>query len=142
MVDKKIRFFALITLAIIILDQTLKLLIIRLQPHLDFYFGTIEFITNTGAGFGILPGWTFILGLISLGVTFGIILWYKKIPKKRLPQLLFALLLGGIMGNLVDRLFRGYVVDFIHLHFWPAFNLADGAISVSIIGIIIYFWKK
>ena len=57
-------------------------------------------------------------------------------------QYLFALFLGGVIGNLIDRAFRGYVIDFISFKFWPAFNIADACISIAVIGLIIYFWKK
>jgi signal peptidase II len=80
--------------------------------------------------------------LISLLVASGIIYYYAKIPSKPWPQVLWALFLGGVLGNLIDRLFRGYVIDFIDLGFWPAFNVADASITVSVIGLIIWYWKN
>ena len=59
-----------------------------------------------------------------------------------MPQLLWGVFLGGVIGNLVDRLMRGVVIDFIDLGFWPAFNIADAAITVSTIGLIIYYWDR
>ena len=46
------------------------------------------------------------------------------------------------MGNLLDRLFRGSVIDFIDLQFWPVFNVADAAITVAVVGLVIYYWKE
>ena len=65
-----------------------------------------------------------------------------KIPKEKITQALFGLFLGGVAGNLIDRILRQYVVDFIDVGFWPVFNIADMAISVSVIGLVLYFWKK
>ncbi len=134
-------FFGLITSVVVVVDQILKYLVNVLQP--GFTLGTLRFhlVHNTGAGFGILQGQTIWLALISLLVAFGIIYYYKKIPPQKIPQVLFALFLGGVIGNLIDRLFRGYVIDFIDFSFWPAFNIADACITISVIGLIIYFQK-
>ncbi|MEK6846425.1 MAG: signal peptidase II [Nanoarchaeota archaeon] len=56
--------------------------------------------------------------------------------------MLWALFLGGALGNLMDRWLRGFVIDFIDLKFWPVFNVADAAITVSVIGLVIYYWKR
>lgn len=135
-------FFSIIAAAIILVDQITKIVILRLNPEWNFFITDIHLITNTGAGFGLFPGQTFILGIISLLVGAGIILYYHHVPKHYAPQLLSAVLLGGVIGNLIDRFFRGYVIDFIDFRFWPAFNVADMAISLSIIGLIILLWKE
>ena len=70
------------------------------------------------------------------------IYYYNRIPKEKSAQALSGLFLGGVAGNLIDRVLRQYVVDFIDLGFWPVFNVADAAISVSVVGLIVYFWKK
>ncbi len=132
--------FSIITATIIILDQLLKYLILTLQPQKDIGWISIHLITNTGAGFGILAGKTIWLALVSLLVALGIIYYYRHIPKQRTIQLLFALFLGGVIGNFIDRALRGYVVDFIDLKWWPAFNLADAVLSISVIGLVIYYW--
>ena len=80
--------------------------------------------------------------LISLIVAAGVVLYYKKIPKNKWEQVLFALFLGGVIGNLIDRLFRKFVIDFLDFSFWPAFNIADACITVSVIGLIVYYMKK
>ncbi len=67
---------------------------------------------------------------------------YEKIPKQRSIQFYVGLLLGGTIGNLIDRLRLSYVIDFIDLKIWPSFNLADAAITVGVIGLIIYFIRK
>ena len=102
----------------------------------------IVLIKNTGAGFGILKNQTFFLGIISLIVAVTLIVYYKKIPKEKISQILFALFLGGVIGNLIDRFFRGYVIDFISFSFWPAFNIADSALTIAVIGLVILYIKE
>ncbi len=142
--DKKslLMLFIIITAGVVLLDQLLKYFILRFNWGYHLGILTIHFVSNTGAGFGIWQGKTLWLGFISLFVAGGIIYYYKEIPKDRLAQVLFGLFLGGVIGNLLDRFFRGFVVDFIDFSFWPTFNVADAAISVSAVGLMIYFWKK
>jgi|SRR3989338_644621 len=134
--------FGIIALGIVLIDQITKQLIALSKPVWDLPLVTIHFVQNTGAGFGILKGQTFWLAMISLLVTAAIILYYRKIPAEHWAQLLFAVFLGGVIGNLIDRLLRGYVIDFIDLGFWPAFNLADASITVAVVGLMVYYWKK
>ena len=54
----------------------------------------------------------------------------------------FALVLAGAAGNLIDRVLFGFVTDFIRISVWPAFNIADCAITAGVVGLIIYYWKK
>ena len=138
----QLTLFTIITLVIILLDQLTKYIILKFQPNLNLKILSIQFIQNTGAGFGIFKGQTFILAITSLIVPIVILAYYKRIPKENIPHFLVALLLGGTLGNMIDRFFRGYVIDFLNFHFWPAFNIADAALSISVIGLIIYFWKK
>jgi signal peptidase II len=137
-----LKLFVLISSTIFIFDQLLKYLVVKFNPNWTISLLNIHLSKNTGAGFGILQGKTLFLGIISLLVAFAIIIYYNKIPQKKVPQILFALFLGGVVGNLVDRLFRGFVIDFIDFVFWPSFNLADACISIASFGLIIYFWKK
>jgi signal peptidase II len=137
----KIRFFT-IALITIFIDQISKYWVYRSRPDWTSNWLHIHLIKNTGAGFGILPNQTILLGLISLIVAIGIIVNYQKIEKEKFPQFLWALLLGGIIGNMLDRFFRRFVIDFIDLGFWPAFNVADSAITLSTLALIFYYWKK
>ena len=79
----------------------------------------VRYTTNTGAAFGILQEQTMLLIVIGL-IVIGFLLYYSHEH-----QLAFGFLLGGTFGNLVDRVIYGYVVDFIHVPFWPSFNVAD-----------------
>ena len=140
--SKKLLFFSSITLFLILLDQLTKFLIQHYQLNFNFGFLQIHLVKNTGAGFGILSQYTSILTIISILVTFAIIYYYPQIPQKSFPQTALAFFLAGTIGNLLDRLFRKFVIDFIDFSFWPAFNLADTYITLGAIGLIIYFWKK
>ena len=138
-IKKNFIFFNIIIISVVILlDQLTKYLISLNMPEWKVGFFSIHLIKNTGAGFGILQEYTFGLALISLIVALAILVFYKKIPQKIIPQFLFALFFSGVVGNLIDRIARGYVIDFLDFSFWPAFNVADAAITVAVVGIIIY----
>ena len=82
------------------------------------------------------------LAVISAVVLMAVIFYYDKIPQEAWTQVLFSLFLGGVAGNLIARILRQYVVDFIDVGFWPVFNIADMAISVSVAGLVWYYWKQ
>ena len=134
--------FSLIVIVIVIADQLTKYLVKHFQPNWNWKFLSIQFIQNTGAGFGILKNNALILGIVSLIVAVLLIVYYKRIPEEKFPQILFALFLGGVIGNLLDRFILGYVIDFINFSFWPAFNIADSALSIAVVGLVIYSIKE
>ena len=134
--------FSVLAISIVIIDQITKFIVLKGKPDVNLGILKINLVQNTGAGFGILKGWPLLLALVSLIVAAGVIFYYKKIPKKMLPQVLFGLFLGGVVGNGIDRLFRSYVIDFIDFGWWPAFNIADAAITISVIGLVIWMWKE
>lgn len=99
----------------------------------------ITHIHNTGAAFGLFAGQSFILTIIAL---IGIVVVflcvfssYRYLPflDNMLGKATFGLVLGGIVGNLIDRLRFGHVTDFIDFTYWPVFNIADSAETISII---------
>ncbi len=129
---KKFSVFILIPILVVLLDQLVKFIIRR-------YF---QYTKNYGAGFGILQGqrWPLIaVAVIVIGIIF---YYYRTIPEKGLAPWSVALVLGGIIGNLIDRLVFGYVTDFIRIWIWPSFNIADAASTIGVIGLIIYMLKK
>jgi len=109
-------------------------------------FAQLRYSENVGASFGVLGSAAaglrrpllLIAGLLAIGfLTF---LFFRAAADQRREQLAFAFILAGALGNLVDRVFRGYVIDFVQLHWrdvpglrWPAFNLADVSISVGLV---------
>lgn len=139
---KETKIFFAITVIVVILDQLTKYLIETNKPLIYFLFIKIQYTTNTGAGFGILKNNSFILGIVSLLAVILIIYYYPKIPQTKLNSTIAGLLLAGTIGNGIDRLTKQYVVDFIATTFWPSFNVADAAITVSVIGLIILSIKE
>lgn len=99
----------------------------------------ITHIRNSGAAFGILQNQALPLTIASL-LTAAFIVYYVFFLSHRYPILhnslgmtTLGLVLGGIVGNLIDRIRLGYVTDFIDFRYWPAFNIADSAVSVGIV---------
>ncbi len=101
---------------------------------------------NYGAAFSFLndqPGWQrWFFSILAAGVSLVIIVWLFRLPAgQRVTAAGLAMILGGAVGNLIDRLRLGYVVDFIDVHYagyhWPAFNIADSAITVGVILLLI-----
>jgi signal peptidase II len=139
-----------IALLVIVLDQAVKSLILD-----HFQYGESRYVTsffnivrahNTGAAFSFLAGasgWQrwFFVGLGAVAAVF--IIWMlRSHGGQRLFALALSLILGGAVGNVVDRLLHGYVVDFIQVHwsnqyFFPSFNVADSAITVGAVLLIL-----
>ncbi len=141
---------------IIILDQISKLLALHFitfnQPIIITPFFNLVLAHNPGAAFSFLAqqggwqGWLF--GIIAILVSIFLIRWLYKLPGKQTwLAVAIALIIGGALGNLGDRIIHGYVIDFLDFHIgnwhWPAFNLADSAISIGAMMLVIdMFWRK
>lgn len=140
----------LIALVIVVVDQVSKGVAssvlqggqnLPLLPHLI----SLQLVHNTGAAFSVLRGSTALLGLLSLGVGIGLILWIWR--QRVLPfwqALASAALLGGTLGNGLDRWRLGYVVDFLALEpiDFPIFNGADIAINCAVLCFAIDLWTR
>lgn len=138
---KHFLFFVSLVCGTVFLDQLFKWLVVRNMPHFGGSHFSLEFIKNTGAGFGILQGNALALAFFSLAVFLVLLILYPKTSDKVLPQLWYGLLLGGIIGNMLDRFIRGFVVDYLNFSFWPAFNLADAVLTIAVLGLAFYYWK-
>lgn len=101
--------------------------VIPVIPYFD-----LVYVENTGAAFGMGRGAGRILTAVSIGLVIALQYLRRKWPKDD-PWLQWGALLvtTGAVGNLYDRFAYGYVVDFLHLHHWPVFNVADSCISVG-----------
>ncbi len=147
MKNKHISLILSLSIFIILLDQITKYLILKymiLHQSIPLLKNILHltYIQNTGAGFGILKNQNTFLIFISL-IIIGIMLFYiKRIIKEKQIHMPIALILGGAFGNLIDRIFIGHVIDFIDFRIWPAFNVADSAITIGALWLIFYFWKK
>lgn len=139
---KRYAYSLLIALSVIALDQATKYLIVSSMSAYDsieiFSFLNIVSVRNTGAAFGMFRG----LGsgfFIVISLSAIVLLGYMMI-KDLYNRTGLSLILGGAVGNLIDRIYYGNVVDFIDVsvgrYHWPAFNVADSALTVGIVIII------
>ena len=101
-------------------------------------FMDLTFVENRGVAFGMFSGQRWFILLLTGIIAVGLIWFYKAMPKKKeyFPlRVSLALVLSGAIGNIIDRLFRGYVVDFFEFTFfeWPVFNVADIYVVVGVI---------
>ncbi|HET8523046.1 MAG TPA: signal peptidase II [Thermomicrobiales bacterium] len=140
----------LIVAAILIADQSAKWLVTRaLGPeqltHRHELLGSvlaIDYVENTGAAFGVLQGQTGVLTAVALFVLIGLIVSYRRVPDPSFFLTVgLGLLLGGALGNLLDRVRLGYVVDFVAVGIWPKFNVADSAITIGVLLLAVQFWR-
>jgi signal peptidase II len=135
--------FSLTAFLVVVADQLSKWWI---ASHLDvgeslFEAGIFQIVRvqNTGSSFGLFQGHSFALAIVAfVGIAFllvfALILYPRFFPSDNLlGRLALGLILGGTIGNLIDRLRFGGVTDFISLGWWPAFNIADSAIVVGAI---------
>jgi signal peptidase II len=145
-VKKPYLLFALPALSVIVLDQITKLLVVRAIrihetcPVIDGFFNLVH-VRNRGMAFGLMNRpdmeWGFyLLTGTTLGAVLLLIFWFTRLKdEERKWVLTLSLIVGGALGNLVDRLRLREVVDFfdfyIGTYHWPAFNVADSAITVG-----------
>jgi len=135
--------FFLTALLVVVADQLSKmwirsnLVVGQSLPETGFF--RLTHIHNTGAAFGLFRDQSFTLTIIAL-VGIAVLLLYAlffyhhfPILDNRLNRSALGLVLGGAVGNLIDRLRFGYVIDFIDFGVWPAFNIADSAVTVGVI---------
>lgn len=137
--------------ALVALDQLTKWLVVqRFELYESVTVLPVFELTrlhNTGAAFSLLadqPGWQrWFFSSVAVGVAtvLAVLLWRFERGTTRAIAASYALIMAGAVGNLIDRLAHGYVVDFIHLHwatwYYPAFNVADSAITV---GAVLLIW--
>jgi signal peptidase II len=141
--DPMMRKWLLVAFAIIVLDHLTKWWVSATLEFQEFVpvlpFFSLVRVHNTGAAFSILADaggwqrWFFIaVGVIATVI---IVRLLKRHAHEKRMALALALVLGGALGNVIDRVVLGYVVDFLYFHYrsfaWPAFNVADSAISVG-----------
>lgn len=125
-----------------LLDQLVKYVVqLKLSPFQSITvwgeWVSLTYVMNQGAAFGILESQRIFLIAVAVGVF--LFTWYIREELKKYPRLFqlgIAIALGGALGNLIDRIRLGFVIDFIDVHFWPVFNIADIAIVLGIILIL------
>ncbi len=145
----RLRWFALAG-SVVLLDQLSKTWIsssFRLYESRELLpMLSLTLMHNEGAAFSMLSeqgGWQrWFLTVLAAGLSILIVVWMLRLPvRARIQGVALALILGGALGNLIDRLRFGYVVDFIDVYVddwhWPAFNIADAAITVGAVVLIV-----
>ena len=142
---KKITILSIITFLIMVIDRVVKILVNRYIPLNKtvnviknvFYLTDVH---NEGAAFSIMYGFRYIL--IAISIAFLVLIIYYMYKKKKY-NIEFALIIGGLLGNLIDRIVFGYVIDYIGViifkYYFPIFNIADALI---VIGAIILLFRK
>lgn len=139
-----------LAVVVVILDQLTKYIasasLEMFQPVAVMPMFNWTLMHNAGAAFSFLAdagGWQrWFFAVIAVVVSAVIVLWIKRLAQhEKWQAIALALILGGAIGNVIDRIWLGYVVDFIQVYYqqwyWPAFNVADSAISIGVAMIII-----
>jgi len=144
--------YLLLIAAVVVFDQLTKALVVRqigLHDYVPLVDGLVSLshVRNHGAAFGLLSDWnlpyqSLLLSVLSLAALGAIATYFLRLPAAaRLPRMALALVLGGAVGNVIDRLRLGYVVDFVHVYWreyqWPDFNAADSAITIGVALLVI-----
>jgi len=146
-IQTKIYFLSL-SIFIALIDQFTKYLMFynkKLFINKDFLLFKIDFVKNYGAAFNIFSGSRVFLSLIS--IVFSILLIYLIFRKNTLNTFdlySYSFILGGTIGNGIDRIYRGFVVDFINLNIinFPVFNIADISINIGFIILLYNIFKN
>ena len=147
------RFYVWLSVsaAVILFDQVTKMIVtsaFRLGESLTLTpFFDLVFVFNRGAAFSFLAqadGWQrWFFVALALAISAWIVVMLKHHAAEKLMPAALSLVLGGALGNVIDRLNHGAVVDFLSFHiadyYWPAFNVADSSISV---GVILILWQQ
>ena len=141
-------YYLSLSIFIVLIDQFTKYLISynnKLFINKDFLLFKLDFVKNYGAAFNIFSGSRIFLSLIS--ILFSIILIYLIFRKNTLNSFdlySYSFILGGTIGNGIDRIYRGFVVDFINLNIinFPVFNIADISINIGFIFLLYNIFKN
>jgi len=151
----KVKHYFILSLLLVMLDQVTKLLIYGyIKPNNSIIindFVSLTHVHNYGAAFSFLAdqsGWQryFLSGLSAIA-SIAIMIWMHRVAVNQVLKLsALSILLAGAVGNLIDRFFLGFVIDFIDLHYqtfyWPIFNVADILISIGVVLLIFSDLKK
>lgn len=152
---QRYRLLLIVVAIVLPLDQLTKIYIDstmvlhQSRTVIEHYFN-ICYVLNTGAAFGMLSSSPYRVPLLAGVALFAlaVILWlFKRLAvEQRFQRLGLALVFSGAIGNLIDRLRLGAVIDFIDVHWyqshWPAFNVADSAITVGVCLLLIDLWRE
>ena len=141
-------YFLSLSIFIILVDQFTKYLIsynYKIFLNIDFFLFRFDFVKNYGAAFNLFSGSRIFLSLLS--VTCSIVLIYLILSKNisnKFDLFAYSFILGGTIGNGIDRILKGFVIDFINLNFinFPVFNIADISINIGFIFLLYSIFKN
>ena len=138
----KKRYWIIIGIALIIIDQLTKILVINKNITVIPNFFSITYTENLGAAFGI--GNSYIILILNIIIIALLAIFIIKENKKIENYLPYILIISGSIGNIIDRIFRGYVIDFLDFNIFnfPNFNLADICIVIGIFYLLFEIIKK
>lgn len=154
---KSLRPYLLLIAGLIAADQISKSIVVKTVPFTGSVpvipgFFAISHIHNTGAIFGMFNGsgnklLSILLPAASLTAMILVILYFMKTPApQKSMRLALALVTAGALGNFIDRIVRGHVVDFLEIHvkkfYWPTFNVADSCISIGAVLLVYIFLTR
>lgn len=140
------RWLYAVPVIIVVLDQLLKQMVSAwLGPSADSHrvdlLGDsigLQYVENTGAAFGIMPDQTGLLTVVSIAISvFAVFVMRREMNQHPLTALAIGMVVGGAVGNIIDRLWHGFVVDFIAIGQFPKFNLADAMITLGIVLLLV-----
>ncbi len=141
----------LVTLLVLLIDILSKIVVthhlyVNESIKIINNFLNITYVKNTGAAWSIFADKAFVVLVLSAIIIMAIVTYiYKNKPKMSCEKIAYALILGGAIGNFIDRIFYGYVIDFIDVSIfgydYPIFNLADCFIVVGVIMLVIITWR-
>jgi signal peptidase II len=143
-----VLFFA-VALVVFVLDRLTKGIVNATIPYgtevqVFGNFVGITNIRNAGAAFGFAPVGPWFFLVAALAVSVGLIIYVVREPGDMGADAVLGLIVGGALGNAFDRIINGGgVTDFINFHFWPVFNVADSAVSIGVVLLILgYLIRK
>jgi signal peptidase II len=149
-IDGRVRLAAIVAAAVLVADQATKAIVQAVMPHESFGpFFALTYVRNTGAAFGLLATYRpeirlplfFVVTVVAVGALVSFL--RRTSPDHRWLVGALGGILGGALGNLICRVFRhGQVIDFLDVHWgehhWPAFNVADSAITVGVAIVLLH----
>lgn len=131
----------LVVVLVLLVDQGTKALVrssISIAER-SSVIGPLSFVNvhNRGVAFGFLGKGGALVLVVTLGALALLVVYFARHAERPLLWLPTGLVLGGALGNLVDRVYQGYVTDFIHVPHWPAFNVADMCITCGVVALVL-----
>ena len=148
---RRLKAFLLVAALVYVLDQVTKILAVRMlesEPSVTVIPGVLDlrFLRNPGAAFGMAASLTWLLSLAAIAVAIAVVVMASRLRNRTWATAL-GLLLAGAVGNLTDRIFRkpgplrGHVVDFLEFPLWPVFNVADTALTIACVLILVQSFR-